>query len=153
MKNTSKRGRPAEFNQAVADEICVRISDGESLRRICLDDRMPCRQTVFNWLRQNREFLGHYARAREAQAESFFDEAIDTAREHEDPQKARLIVDTLKWAAGKLKPKKYGEKIEHEVKTDFIPLDELRRRIEESKARRTAYEAIEVVENRILTPA
>ena len=77
-----------------------------------------------------------YAGAREDQAESLFDEAIDIAREHEDPAKARVLIDTLKWAAGKLKPKKFGGKIEHTVQQDFIPLDELRRRIEESESRR-----------------
>ena len=141
-------GRPSSYTKETADEICRRIAEGESLRRICFDDHIPDKVTILRWLQENGEFRTHYTRAREDQAESFFDEAIDIAREHEDPQKARVIVDTLKWAAGKLKPKKYGDKIEHEVKTDFIPLDELRRRIEESKARRAS---LELEENKLLT--
>jgi hypothetical protein len=129
----------------IADEICRRIAEGQSLRQICNDSHLPNRNTVWGWLRQNREFMGHYARAREDQAESLFDEALDIAREHEDPAKARVMIDTLKWAAGKLKPKKYGDKIEHTVQQDFVPLDELRRRIEESKARRAALEAGEAI--------
>ncbi len=140
-----KLGRPTIFTQTVADEICQRIAEGQSLRQICNDGHLPNRNTVWAWLRQNREFMGHYARAREDQAESLFDEALDIARAHEDPAKARVQIDTLKWAAGKLKPKKYCDKIEHTVQQEFVPLDELRRRIEESKARRAALEAGETI--------
>jgi hypothetical protein len=140
-----KNGRPSIFSDAIADEICVRISQGQSLRRICFDDHMPDQTTVYDWLIKNGGFSHKYARARENQAETLFDEALDIAREHEDPAKARVVIDTFKWAAGKLKPKKYGDKIEHTVQQDFVPLDELRRRIEESKARRAALEAGETI--------
>jgi hypothetical protein len=138
MQDTPRKqvGRPTKFNQTLADVICQRLAEGQSLRQICRDETMPARTSVWAWLRKDREFMNHYARAREDQAESLFDEAIDIAREHEDPAKARVLIDTLKWAAGKLKPKKFGDKIEHTVQQDFIPLDELRRRIEESESRR-----------------
>jgi len=141
----NKGGRPAIYTDELADEICRRIAEGQSLRRILFDDHMPCKDTVRKWLNENGGFLAKYARAREDQAEALFDEALDIAREHEDPAKARVVIDTFKWAAGKLKPKKYGDKIEHTVQQDFIPLDELRRRIEESKARRAALEAGETI--------
>ena len=117
---------------------------------------MPARTSVWAWLRKDREFMNQYARAREDQAESLFDEALDIAREHDDPAKARVMIDTLKWAAGKLKPKKFGDKIEHTVQQDFVPLDELRRRIEESKSRRAALEAgdtITIEASRIVSAA
>ncbi len=117
---------------------------------------MPARTSVWAWLRKDREFMNQYARAREDQAETLFDEALDIAREHDDPAKARVMIDTLKWAAGKLKPKKFGDKIEHTVQQDFVPLDELRRRIEESKSRRAALEAgdtITIEASRIVSAA
>jgi len=46
----NKGGRPLIYSHDVADEICVRIAQGESLKRICDDDEMPCLKTVFNWL-------------------------------------------------------------------------------------------------------
>jgi hypothetical protein len=110
---------------------------------------MPNKTTVLRWLSENSEFRTQYARARENQAESLFDEALDIAREHEEPAKARVIVDTLKWAAGKLQPKKYGDKIEHRVEQEFIPLDELERRMAESLARQKA-EQIYLEENIIV---
>lgn len=137
----NKGGRPTIYTEQLADEICLRIAQGQSLRRICFDAHMPDQTTVYDWINKNGGFSQKYARAREDQAETLFDEALDIAREHEDPAKARVQIDTLKWAAGKLRPKKFGDKIEHTVQQEFIPLDELRRRIEESKARRAALEA------------
>ena len=38
---------------------------------------------------------------------------LTVARTEEDVQRARLIVDTMKWTASKLKPVKYGDRIDH----------------------------------------
>ncbi len=82
-------------------------------------------------LRENAEFRAQYAHAREMQADTLFDEALDIADDgtndwmerldkdgneifdHEHVQRSRLRVDTRKWAAGKLAPKKYGDKFQH----------------------------------------
>ena len=34
---------------------------------------------------------------------------------NEDIQRARLQIDTRKWVAGKLRPKKYGDLLKHEL--------------------------------------
>ena len=129
-------GRPSGYSDELADTICERICNGESLRRICLDDNMPSQSMVFRWLAQNETFREQYARAREAQADAIFDETLDIAddgsndwlvRNHgDDPeesgwkvngehiQRSRLRVDTRKWMAGKLAPKKYGDKVLNE---------------------------------------
>ena len=49
-----RRGRPTIRSQEVENEIWRRIAHGESLRHICLDPKMPCRDTVFRWLRNDR---------------------------------------------------------------------------------------------------
>lgn len=99
--------------QEVADEICERIADGESLRSICRDDRMPSKAEVFRWLADSSEFRDQYARARETQADTYFDEIIAIADDQDqDPNSRRIRVDARKWAAGKLRPKVYGEKLD-----------------------------------------
>lgn len=108
-----------EFDQIAADEICYRITKGESLRSICGPERdsfLPGQNTVFKWLDENEDFAKQYARARTLQAEFKFEEAWDIASKAtaETVQVARLQVDTIKWQAGKLAPKKYGERVEHE---------------------------------------
>jgi hypothetical protein len=127
-------GRPSSFTDEIADEICSRLADAQSLRSICLIDGMPDQTTVYRWLRDpTREaFRQQYAQAREAQADALFDEMLDIAddasndwmeRSGEDKrgpgwdlngehvQRTRLRLDTRKWMASKLLPKKYGDKL------------------------------------------
>ncbi len=70
------------------------------------------------WLNneENDGFRDQYARAREFQADALFDEILYFADNStpESVQQACLQIDTLKWMAGKLRPKKYGDKIEHD---------------------------------------
>ena len=125
-------GRPSSFTQEIADTICERISGGESLVAICRDDDMPARSTVFKWLVDFPHFSDIYARAREAQADALADDILNIADTPQIGQKSvskatgleiaegdmiehrRLQVDARKWMAGKLAPKKYGEKIQAE---------------------------------------
>lgn len=123
--------RPSDYTEELALAICERIADGESLRSICLDDAMPAKSSVFKWLREHEAFSDHYARAREAQADSLADEMLDIAddgsndwMERKDRQgksigweengeaigRSRLRLDARKWIASKLKPKKYGDR-------------------------------------------
>jgi len=120
--------RQSEFSQDVADRICERLADGESLRRICRDETMPAKSTVFKWLRNEPAFADQYARAREAQADTLADEIVEIAddgtndymaeKEEEDGfryngdavARSKLRVDARKWVAAKLKPKVYGDK-------------------------------------------
>ena len=114
-------GRPTIFSDKIADEICGRLANGESLRSICSPDRddfMPAIGTVLRWVGENDEFRDHYARAREIQAETLADAIVSIADDvTPDPSavaKARLQVDSRKWVASKLLPKKYGDKITQE---------------------------------------
>ena len=125
-------GRPSDYSPEIADIICERIADGVSLREICRTEVMPSKAAVFRWLAAHADFRDQYARAREAQADALADELLDIAddgdndwmeRKGEDGQslgwrengeaiqRSRLRVDTRKWIASKLKPKKYGDKL------------------------------------------
>lgn len=104
-------GRPSGFTQEIADAICERLSDGESLRTICDDDNMPSKSMVFRWLGKNADFRDQYARARETQADVLVDEIVAIADSEPDPNKARIRIDARKWTAGKMKPKVYGDKV------------------------------------------
>lgn len=120
--------RPTDYNEEIADLICERIALGESVRKICSSDDTPSMSTVFKWLNEHKEFSEQYARAREEQAESLADEIVSIADESELDVKAngdvvfdatavarnRLRIDARKWVASKLKPKKYGDKLDVE---------------------------------------
>lgn len=123
-------GRPTTYNESTANEILERIVSGESLRSIVKDDHMPVISTVFRWMSHNEEFSKQYTRAKEEQAELLADEIIAISDEENTTVKSyeggltevvfdstavarnRLRVDARKWVAAKLKPKKYGDKME-----------------------------------------
>lgn len=112
-------GRPTAYSDELADEICDRLAKGESLREICADREsgwLPGESTVYRWLNENEPFRERYTRAREAQADGKFDEAwrIASTATPENVQVARLQVDTIKWQASKLSPKKYGDSVKVE---------------------------------------
>lgn len=115
-------GRPSDFSPEIANEICDRLAKGESLKAITGSDRddwMPSETTVRRWLAGeedwNAEFRRQYARAREAQADAYFEEIVDIAdepvSESVEVQRNRLRMDARKWVASKLAPKKYGDKL------------------------------------------
>jgi hypothetical protein len=130
------------FDQALADEICERLVNGESLRKICLSDHMPAASTVCLWLTLNDQFAEQYARARDAQADTLADEILDIAddgsndwmgdKDEKDGtqyngdavQRSKLRVDARKWIAAKLKPKKYGERVDVTSGGEPIKLDD-----------------------------
>lgn len=128
-------GRPTKYSQDLADEICSQLADGKSLRSVCLADDMPDKRTIFRWLRTKQDFCHQYERAKAESADALTDEMLDIAddgsndwmKRHgkdneeywvvngEHVQRSRLRLDTRKWIASKLKPKKYGDKITNEV--------------------------------------
>jgi len=109
-------GRPSSYTDEVGDEICARITEGQSLRKICRDDHMPSLATIFNWLRVQPIFLEQYTRAKENQADTNAEDIQELIEEVRtgvlDPQAARVAGDLLKWSSSKLKPKKYGDKLD-----------------------------------------
>ncbi len=125
----AKKGRPSLYTEALAAKLCLRLAESETLRAICRDEAMPDKATVLRWLadKKKADFRDQYAHAREMQADALFDEALEIADDasgdwatdkdgkkvldHEHVQRSRLRVDTRKWAAAKLAPKRYGDKI------------------------------------------
>lgn len=127
------RGALVKFNQTVADQICGRMAEGETLRQICRDPAMPARSTVYRWLSRNPSFADQYAQARECLVEHWADEIIDIADDgttdyvtkvgrngteyeavdQEHIQRSRLRVDTRRWLLSKLNPGQYGDHVEH----------------------------------------
>jgi hypothetical protein len=56
------------YSAEVARTICHRLADGESLRAICSDARMPGGATVYHWIAGHKEFRDWYTLAHEFQA-------------------------------------------------------------------------------------
>lgn len=127
-------GRPTDYTEEIAIEICSRIASGQSIAKISKENDMPCQAAIYNWLAKYPEFVERYTKARESQADMFAEEILQIADEStndwmlsNDPdnigyklngeaiQRSKLRIDTRKWLAGKLRPKKYGDSINQKV--------------------------------------
>jgi len=128
-----KVGRPTKYSQTLADEFCQRIADGGSERKVCEAEDMPSRETIRQWERTNEEFSGQYARAREERGWTLAEQAVEIAdtpllgvietdkvgasgpytekRRADMIEHRRLQVETRKWFASKLNPKRLSDKL------------------------------------------
>jgi len=142
-------GRPTTYTPELTYLICERLSAGESLRSVSRDDGMPVMSTIFKWMREHPEFSNQYDKAKMESADALVEDMLDIAdNQVEQPllvdglplqidgkmvmikdmvsvNHAKLRVDTRKWAASKLKPKKYGERVAIAVNTkELSDMDE-----------------------------
>jgi hypothetical protein len=118
-------GRPSKYSKKTAELICDLLGQGQSLLRICALEEMPERETVYAWLRENKDgFSDKYRRARELQQEFYFehmqeiafDESRDVTGELKMPNNVavnrdKLKIQTLQWTLGRMNPGKYGDKL------------------------------------------
>lgn len=124
-------GRPSDYTPELAERVLEAISTtSRGLDFICqANDGFPSARTVHRWLEQHDSFRQSYVRARERQADLIFDECLEIADDSsgdtkivgsdenerevcdtEFVQRAKLRIETRMRMAGKLAPKKYGDK-------------------------------------------
>lgn len=122
-------GRPTDYTPEIAESICEHIANGRSLVTYCKENDVHY-STVMRWLSSNDAFRDNYARAREDQAnfiaeeilrisddglnDTYTDENGNVVVNQDVIARSRLRVDSRKWYASKLLPKKYGDKIQTE---------------------------------------
>lgn len=122
-----------DYTKELAEEICQAVSvNPYSLKKICrLFPQFPPPYIIYNWFLKHPDFRDNFTRAKDNQVETYVEEML---AEIEDSEKytyvdkegnkrvdagsvnfARLKVDSIKWYAGKLKAKKYGNQIVADV--------------------------------------
>lgn len=124
-------GRPSKYTPELAEIICARIADGQSLREICKADEFPDRVTVLRWVFANEDFRHQYERARQVATETMMDEVKDIADDSsndymerlnskgefvgwaengDSTKRAQLRITTRQWIAERMAPKRWGSK-------------------------------------------
>lgn len=99
-----------KYSEKTAEKILEEIAIGKSLISVCKKLKIGY-STVTQWLRENSQFSANYARAREDQADYLAEIIIDISdNEKLTPEARRIRIDSRKWYAGKIRPKKYGDK-------------------------------------------
>jgi len=121
----NKLGRPTKYSNTLVDTICEQIAMGRSLVNICAELDLSYSQ-VMVWLQKYPDFTDKYARAKEAQADWYADEmlsVIDNAKsDRNEIERAKVKIEALKWIASKLKPKKYGDKLDLTSDGERVPV-------------------------------
>ena len=156
-----KQGRFPNLTPQIESELLTRLSEGESITKICSSDYMPAVGTVYTWLRENVEFANRFKEARDTGAHAMVGLIQDIADEVPDAvfdemgnkkfdpgyltwQKNRM--EARKWIACKVLPKIYGDrhavegvrdgepiKTENEVDTSYEKLMAVMENLEMSK--------------------
>lgn len=128
-----KRGRPSLYSDALAAEICERLSKGETLQSICEDDHLPVVRTVNLWTENKPGFSSDFAAARARGFDAIAAEALTIADDDtldwkevlddegrvvghkvdgEHVTRSKLRIETRLKLLAKWDPKRYGEKLE-----------------------------------------
>ena len=132
-KTKKPSGRPSKYTKELGDEICAQLAMGYSVRTVCAPENMPSVQTFYNWLRTKDGFLEQYTRAKEDAADAMAEDILDIADDGtndwmertdangsmigwmlngEHVQRSRLRIEARKWLMTKMKPKRYGDKLD-----------------------------------------
>lgn len=115
------------------DTIIAGVEGGLAVRNLCPENEVSTR-SFYQHLRASPENEKRYARAKEMTAELYAEECIEIADDGQNDwmerkgeegqslgwtlngehvQRSKLRIDVRKWAAAKLAPKKFGERIQH----------------------------------------
>lgn len=101
----------------LAAKFCAALADGGTIRSVCKKTGMPSKATVFRWLREYPEFAKMYEIATDERADTLIDEIVEIAdnckTDADSIRKAKLRIHARVEQAQKMKPKKYGAKLQH----------------------------------------
>ncbi len=102
------------YTRQIADTICTRMSEGESLRAICRDPGMPSEGTVRGWaVRDVDGFAERYRAARILLMEYWSDEIVAIADDGQlDPRDRQIRTSVRQWIMSKIAPRRYGDKVQ-----------------------------------------
>jgi hypothetical protein len=117
-------------------DLCQHISEGGSLGKFCKAHKVSAGK-VIAWIAADETRGKRYVRAREASADLYAEEIVELSDKatSKNYNAIRLQVDARKWAAAKLKPQRYGDRLDlnhsGQIDTRTIPDDRLDARITE----------------------
>lgn len=117
----------------VIDYVCEELSNSSlGVKNILASapHDMPTRKTVMLWLVEDESLCDTYTRAKDSQADYMAEEILDIADDSsndymtrkrgddeievldsEHVQRSKLRIESRKWLMSKLKPKKYGDRV------------------------------------------
>ena len=114
--------RPPSYTRELGDAVCELLMTSGSLRAVCRTEGMPDRGTVMRWVVDDIDgFAAKYARAKDIGIDDMVDETAEIA-DAPPPLTAlgvtdsgavahsKLRIETRRWLAERMAPKRYGLK-------------------------------------------
>ena len=108
-------------------KVCEEVAEGKAVRDVLAMEGFMNPQLFNQMLDSSTKFSTQYARATQKRADAIFEDTLSISdnrkgdiyidkdgneqTDHAVINRDRLRVDTRKWVAGKLRPKKYGDKM------------------------------------------
>jgi hypothetical protein len=127
-KISDKRGMHSPEQIAEKKEAFIRMIAGGGSWRIICKELATSSATFRQWLIDDAEFQKRYAHATDERADAMFEDMLDIADDgsrdyeaneeggivvnHDHIARARLRVDTRKFMLAKMRPKRFGDKLE-----------------------------------------
>ena len=119
------------YTEDIARRVCEALAEKGSLRRVCAEDKtLPGEKVIRQWVAvgnytlDGEPFSAAYARAKEAGIDALVDETLDIADDgsndfttdkdgnerldSEHVQRSKIRIETRRWLAERMLPKKYG---------------------------------------------
>jgi len=139
----------AHYTLETAEYICAMVAvSPHGLSTICArDDHIPSPTTINYWRNTHPEFDEMYEHAKIRQAEMLAEHILELSDESrglpDEFNAIKLQIETRKWLAGKLKPRRYGDRSTVETidttKEDEMKADLLERQINNDKKYKKDY--------------
>lgn len=132
--NKDAFGRPTLYTEELGKLICDRIATHPNgLIKICkMYNDLPSHDTVYKWIHRHPDFSDRYFKAKQAQMDMMIDNINDHMHDdllHYTDSEGNKRIDSPsvtfavakaannKWAASKLKPEIYGDKVQKQDTT------------------------------------
>jgi hypothetical protein len=124
-------GRPSAYDPGIGDKVLEMLASGLSLRAICQEPQLPSECTVRRRVLDDNAFATQYARARNIGLDCLADRMLELAETPvlgektvrkadggieittgDTVDRSRLAVDAIKWQLSKMRPDKYGDRLQ-----------------------------------------
>ena len=110
-----KPGRPTDYSQELAEEICWLVTLGKTVEQIGRMAKMPAERTIYQWLAKHQEFAQDYTQARENRRVRRQDRltvlSADVLKGKLNHKAFTAVANQENWQSEREAPKKYGKYI------------------------------------------
>ena len=136
MTKSKPIGRPTDYNDHLAEEICNRVIM-RPIHQVAKDSDMPSESAIYLWLQKYPAFMERYTRAREIRAFRRAESADQVTEDMRagliDAAQARVEFDKIRWQAGRENSRVFSEKnqVEHSGHINTMSEEQIRQRYAE----------------------